>query len=552
MIVPIALFLAIGSLVSGSFAATKPKCHHKGGVPVAEPVHKPPAPFKTKQPLPGPARMRPYHNDSRPSEHSICHWYDPTRGNNSIIVAGMKLTASVPSVNLENSHGLESIKCQGDKVFASYQTLKEAQSWTVEPTLLIISALHKCGPNNTAEFVMLLAQSWTIVVETKTIVFTTVDPQTAGVTGNYEVIALPAVESRQHDFIAPTTEEPRRIYKRDMSESELEHHELVKRIFHFDNSYHLPLNIDIGISTVVDLPLGKVGTLTTGCDPCGIYGQSVATFHAFGGLFETPGVSLNWEGHVQLTANMLFRLKANVNVEQSEVTLVELPITPINIPGFLVVGPELMLNGRADVAILADIDVHANFTAALPHFRAFLSSSDPKNITGFVPVYSLRTDAHVEIDANIKVALIPKLALVAKIFGKDLLHTSLSLDNTADLKIGLHAKTNKTITSTDGKPLDPRISGDASANGCITLSVGTTLIGELFTIKKDLITIAPKKIIDKCFNVNSPNLTIATKGPRKTASAPKPKETSVTLTKRSNHLSIKKRSRTFPKTVITS
>ncbi|KAH6601868.1 hypothetical protein BASA61_001668 [Batrachochytrium salamandrivorans] len=496
MFVSIALLLTVSSLVTATPVSSKPKCHAKS---VPEPVVVKPA--KPAKPLPSPAKMRPFYQDNKPSEHSVCHWYDGTRGNDSIIIAGMRLTASVPSVNMNNVPGLNDIKCVGDKVSASFDTLAETEGWSVEPTLLIIPGRFKCGPKNAAEFALLFTEAWVVNISTNTIVFKTADPKASGVTGKYEILASSAVDSRQDGYVAPPEHvKPRRVYKRDMSESELEHHELVKRIFHFDNSYHLPLNIDMGISKTVQLPIADVGMLTTGCEPCGIHGESVATFRAFGGLFETPGVSFNWEGHVSVFANMLFNLDIKKNIETGEVTLVELPITAINVPGILVVGPNLMLNARADVAILANVNVHANFSASLPHFRAFLSSSEPKIVTGFTPVYDLTTDASLDIDAHVKLALIPKIALSAKVFGAEILRTSLSLDSTADLKVGLHARAGVIVKSVPNKPTAPSTDGGIGVAGCINMSVDAKLVGEIFGIKKDLVTIPRKTIIDKCFS----------------------------------------------------
>ncbi|KAL5037505.1 hypothetical protein RTP6_004933 [Batrachochytrium dendrobatidis] len=101
--------------------------------------------------------------DQAPSPETILQWYDPLKGRDSIVVAGMKITANVPSVNLDNIQSLLSIKCNQDRVTMVLTEPLPSTNWKVQKTLLVIGSQH----------------------------------EKAGVTGSFEILALPGVESSQ-------------------------------------------------------------------------------------------------------------------------------------------------------------------------------------------------------------------------------------------------------------------------------------------------------------------------------------------------------------------
>ncbi|KAH6575130.1 hypothetical protein BASA62_002108 [Batrachochytrium salamandrivorans] len=71
--------------------------------------------------------LRAFSCDAKPSKDSIAQWYDPSAGENSGVIAGMKIAASVPSVNLDNIEGVSSITCTENKV--TMAPLRSPMSW---------------------------------------------------------------------------------------------------------------------------------------------------------------------------------------------------------------------------------------------------------------------------------------------------------------------------------------------------------------------------------------------------------------------------------------
>ncbi|KAL2917024.1 hypothetical protein HK105_203456 [Polyrhizophydium stewartii] len=424
--------------------------------------------------------MRPIHSDNKPSESSVAKWYDTTLGEHSPTVAGMSIVASVPSVNLDNVPGLSTIRCTNDAVTVNFASLDEVQHWKVEKTLLLIAARHNCGAGGAPEFTMRLATNWAINAAAKSLEFATTDPEAAGVTGTFDLVAVPVSNATSYNSTA-SSNSTRPGYKSNS---------LDKR---FDTTLSVPLNIDKDINQQVSFPIANVGTLSAGCAPCGIHGASTAAFNAKGKLFKKPNFTLSWSGSVRAEAKLVLNANVQPGVPPQNAVLFDLPINAINIAGVLVLGPEISLSGRADAVVLGTTGVTADFTASMPNFSASISNVDGKSVTGFTPVFGFKTDANANFDAELKLGLTPKIAVVARVFGFDLGHTSLSLDATADLKFGAKAGAGA-AGSTDPKGT----STSAGASVCFSADAGLRIIGELVGFTKDLFTLPPKTIIDKC------------------------------------------------------
>ncbi|KAH9270436.1 hypothetical protein BASA83_007436 [Batrachochytrium salamandrivorans] len=71
----------------------------------------------------------------------------------------------------------------------------------------------------------------------------------------------------------------------------------------FDKTMTAPLVLST--STSKNIVLGSTGsgnTLTLGCNPCSIKGETTLFFKAKGVLFEFPQISVTWEGDLDITA----------------------------------------------------------------------------------------------------------------------------------------------------------------------------------------------------------------------------------------------------------
>ncbi|KAK5673611.1 hypothetical protein QVD99_001048 [Batrachochytrium dendrobatidis] len=245
-------------------------------------------------------KIRPYLQDQTPSPETILQWYDPLKGRDSIVVAGMKITANVPSVNLDNIQSLLSIKCNQDRVTMVLTEPLPSINWKVQKTLLVIGSQHGCGVGNSAEQALLLATDWMLDAQRKIVVFTTTNPEKAGVTGSFEILALPGVESSQGGGI--TTD--------DISNGQASTHLLQKRgrvSKPNAKTVGIALNLDLKASPSVELnPADVGGVFRVGCNPCGIKAQTTLLFRAAGRLFKKPKYSLTWEGDIDMYAMLSF------------------------------------------------------------------------------------------------------------------------------------------------------------------------------------------------------------------------------------------------------
>ncbi|KAH6593607.1 hypothetical protein BASA61_004256 [Batrachochytrium salamandrivorans] len=265
--------------------------------------------------------LRAIHSDSRPSENSVYQWFNPKAGLNSAAIAGMQITASIPSVNLDNIPGVSSITCNDDKVTMVVSSIADLADWELQKILLLIDSRHKCQKSKMAKFVMLVATSWMIDTTTSTVVFETKDPQAEGVTGTYVIVASPStgLPKSVHSTSQVTNLEKRGDTDKNSALPAL-----------FDKTMTVPLILNT--STKRNVLLGSVGssnTLTLGCNPCFIKGKTTVLFEAKGKLFQPPQISVTWEGDLEITAVLALKAQADIVLKSASLTLFESPFTSI-------------------------------------------------------------------------------------------------------------------------------------------------------------------------------------------------------------------------------
>ncbi|KAK5664393.1 hypothetical protein QVD99_000001 [Batrachochytrium dendrobatidis] len=446
-------------------------------------------------------KIRPYLQDQTPSPETILQWYDPLKGRDSIVVAGMKITANVPSVNLDNIQSLLSIKCNQDRVTMVLTEPLPNTNWKVQKTLLVIGSQHGCGVGNSAEQALLLATDWMLDAQRKIVVFTTTNPEKAGVTGSFEILALPGVESSQGGGI--TTD--------DISNGQASTHLLQKRgrvSKPNAKTVGIALNLDLKASPSIELnPADVGGVFRVGCNPCGIKAQTTLVFRAAGRLFKKPKYSLTWEGDIDMYAMLSFDIGVRLDKRLVSIPIFEYPLTPIYIPGVLSLGPKLVFEFNMDASISAEVRSKANLTVSYSNFETSIASNEKNTYRGFNPVYTSNVEADKLVaETRLEFALTPKLKLAAEVFKFDLLETSLSIAN----KVGINFGIQKDISNLENiKRLD---SGPTSFDVNLSVDVGMSLDGEVFGFSKVLYTIFTKTIFERRYTVNK-SKTLATTGP---------------------------------------
>ncbi|KAL5035704.1 hypothetical protein BDV3_005567 [Batrachochytrium dendrobatidis] len=470
-------------------------------------------------------RMLPYFDDGDPSSESIAHWVDSALGEGSTIMAGLRITTNVPSVNLDNVPGMQSIICSDDTVILTLASLYSARRWTVEPTVLIIGSHHNCGKQNKAEFTMRLTKSWIINKRTKTLIFETVDPESNGVVGDFEIVAHPSVtlddpntkpvskiytRSLDNDMISSSpytsnsTSMPYNFFDQSSPKPERDDlifrknkhgHMLNKRGIPIDHTMSIPLGINLMINKSITIPIPMTtGSIGMGCKPCGIKGSSSAKFRVWGQLFQAPKFSVTWEGHLKAFAVFNFDLKLAAITDPTEVPIFEIPLTPIYMPGIFQLGPSFEVNLRTEIAFIGEMSVRTNMSAELPGFKAFSSTEEQKQLTGFTPVYHINSATSANLEGRLQLGIIPALALKASVFTYDLIQTSISVDLETDIKLSAFG-----MVATD----ESNNTKKASAKGgkfCIGIAMGIRLLGKVLGSTRELLVVPMTILLDKCWN----------------------------------------------------
>ncbi|KAH9265897.1 hypothetical protein BASA83_010920 [Batrachochytrium salamandrivorans] len=416
--------------------------------------------------------LRAIYSDSRPSRDSVYQWFNPKAGLNSAAIAGMRITASIPSVNLDNIPGISSITCNDDKVTMVVSSIADLADWELQKILLLIDSRHKCQKEKTEKFVMLVATSWTIDTTTGTVVFDTKDPQAEGVTGSYVIVANPNTGPSKS---ANPTSQVTNLEKRGNTDKNSALPVL------FDKTMKVPLIIST--STKRNVLLGSVGssnTLTLGCNPCSIRGTTTIFFKAKGILFQPPQISVTWEGDLEITAVLALKAQADIVLKSASLTLFESLFTSIHIPGVLNLGPSVKLVASACVSLTAAVSAELELSVKMPKFFTKLSASKKVAQYPMDPEYSISASATASVNGNAKIAIGPQLVLNVGVFGMNIPKTSIEMEVASYIDLSVKGKLQKKITSEGEKDGTATLTALASIG--IRAGVTANLFGVCFSI----------------------------------------------------------------------
>ncbi|KAH6585490.1 hypothetical protein BASA50_001099 [Batrachochytrium salamandrivorans] len=366
----------------------------------------------------GAAVMRPYVNDNSPSQTTIVQWFDPSYGPNSNAVASMQIKASVPSVSLDNLDGLDSITCSGSLVTVSLKSVTDILTWEDRDILLVIGSHHHCGPDHTDVITMLLASSWYVDSKASTVVFNTMDPEAAGVTGEYNIYV---------SFIDDTAASPS---EPDQSE-DLGYQELEKR--QSDTDAATPDTAKLAGNQQFNGNLFRsAGTKTIANIPRDCKGKFPILLRTFGSLFKKPAISFTWSARVDIQSKMDFSAETEKGSETADPAVVGGPINPYTVPGVLDTTSKLSINACVDKELRDQAvnlpDVISSFSKLHDQVKSLESAST----NGPEEFGQADTIANAHYKANAVVSLMPQLALQIQVFGTNIISTTIDLKPTAE------------------------------------------------------------------------------------------------------------------------
>ncbi|KAH6599312.1 hypothetical protein BASA61_002601, partial [Batrachochytrium salamandrivorans] len=181
---------------------------------------------------------------------------------------------------------------------------------------------------------MLLAFSWSVNSKASTVVFNTVDPEAAGVTGEYNIYV-----SLIDDIVASPSEPDQ---SEDRGHQGLEKRQSGTGATTPDTaklSVHKELNGNLFHAT---------GTKTITNIPRGCKGKFAILVRAAGMLFKEPAVSLTWNARVDVQSKMDFSVEIEKGSTTADPVMAGGPINPYTVPGVLGVTSKLSINACTD------------------------------------------------------------------------------------------------------------------------------------------------------------------------------------------------------------
>ena len=417
------------------------------------------------------AIMAPLYEFSMPNPSTTVAWTD--NGSSDTVVAYMDIRANVPTVSFDNIPGLKQVACDSNTVSASFESTEPIKSWSNERTLLVIASRHLCGKNGEREIGYKLATSWSI--KDNSVTFQTVDPESAGVTGDIHLVATPIAEGRmqESDVAAESNDQG-----------------TVSPITSFSGiKKSIPLSIHKLYDFERDFSILKGGSpVKVACKQCGFVSDTVLTIDLTGNLFKGKyNINLVLEGNADLVAPLAIGASAK-NVETvKDLKVFEYKLKPLNIAGLLKASPVISIHGSVDEASIIDGDFDVSFKGGFDKFRAEVSSDGSKKLDGFNPTYSAVATASIKENSNVNVVLTPTVEVGLVADGEDLGVARFAINGKVDVSLDAHGEDGfgKVLGITKG--------------ACVKVNGQANALVDFMAVHKVLAESPKKEIFSKCF-----------------------------------------------------
>lgn len=122
-----------------------------------------------------------------------------------------------------------------------------------------------------------------------------------------------------------------------------------------------------------------------------------------------------------MSGNLWVGAKLSDKIDVIKETLVEVPITPFQIPGIVALGPDFIVKFNVIPSAQLEAGLNIGYTYAYDDFKLTFGTHQKPNSHGFnKPQIYGKVNSTVKGEANVKVEFIPKMGLDLVAFGYDI------------------------------------------------------------------------------------------------------------------------------------
>ena len=171
-----------------------------------------------------------------------------------------------------------------------------------------------------------------------------------------------------------------------------------------------------------------------------MYLNTFIKVNAVGSLFDViPKISVSWEGSLNITGNLWISAKLKAEKKVIKEKLLEVPITPFEIPGLFAFGPDFVINFNIVPSAQLQAGINVGYTYAYDYFKVSFGTHQKAHSYGFdQPEVYGKVNVTAKGEAIVQVELIPKLAFTFMILGMDFDMASVALYS--NIEAGLYAQ----------------------------------------------------------------------------------------------------------------
>lgn len=300
-----------------------------------------------------------------------------------------------PVINLENHKMVVNVACEGDNIIVDFDSTGNSilayESWNAVPDLVVIlSNDRRCSSVSYGVRRMMVESGQMTIIG---------DPiNWKSIISEYSV-QIGSVAQRE------------RLARRS-----------------FRKKFRMPLNSNINMTTMLPIvnlrPLLRSAIVDIHCSNCTTQGAIEMELHIVGGPTNIKSYNITVKGDVKLHFGLDLEFKTGLPLPAFEVPIgPRIPFTPIHLPGFLTIGPELRTLFIAQLQISRALWLRRNIDFHIPiHFNAYSkvgldkpptvkSKGTPKITTEFQKEYPKNIEFHLSA------AIMPQVALTITALG---------------------------------------------------------------------------------------------------------------------------------------
>ncbi|CAG8536864.1 4002_t:CDS:1 [Paraglomus brasilianum] len=370
--------------------------------------------------------------------------------------ANVVFQTTIPSFNPDETEGIVNINCNASDntitfVVDDEASRNEVESWP-EKVMVLINEKWNCFGKEGTQFY--LVGNKTVSEKENSVKFTTTPCQVLKWSNNF-VMDL----NWEH-------QKKRSLGRRSMS-----------RRFDADKDQEIDLSAlfdpATGASSKPNVPLLTVGKGAVSesilCANCFLKGNATVSLHIEGTSIppKVTNATLTINGNLDINIDLKFNTQVAGTLSTPDVQLLEVPLTPLGVPGLFNVGPSIILAASADLHGSATVSLTTGGLISYPNFSASVSLlDDPSSSftqTGFDPVITANDappTVGLTVSAGIAGHLKPQLALSVSV-----------LDGLLDAKTGLQVVTTLSADATVG--------ADNNCANVTEINLATSVTGNL-------------------------------------------------------------------------